>query len=187
MIKSTYCFLILTIILSSVLSTDLDAQNSSSSPEISDSHIKIQQYNGRWNGKVTMYQPDGDIAMQYEGLAETFMMMDGRYQVTNFTSEFQGETLLGQSLLAFDTTTQEFTNTWIDNAGTGVLIMRGVWNPQNSNQIQLEGNTIMQYTREECYIRQEHTFISPDEQLMELWYDLGDGEYKAMEVTYTRE
>ncbi len=153
---------------------------------ISKTHKFLQEYDGTWYGEVIMYQSDGDIAVQYTGMANSEMIMDGRYQVTMLTAEILGQPMEGMSVLAFDTTTQEFINTWIDNFGTGMLIMQGMWNQQNPKQIDFTGTMIEPGTGKEIFVRQEYVFVDKDTQKMRLWYNLGEGEYEAMYVVYTR-
>ncbi len=153
---------------------------------ISKTHEFLKKYDGEWDGKVIMFQPDGDIAVEFTGIASSDMIMGDRYQVTTLTADILGQPMQGMSMLAFDTTTQEFVNTWIDNFGTGMLILQGIWNVQNPKQIDFTGNMIEPVTGEEIFVRQEYLFVDQNTQMMRLWYDQGEGEYEAMHVVYTR-
>ncbi len=170
----------------------ISAQQGTSSEQWSDptmpsvTHDFLKGYDGKWKGEVKMYLDAEGNVLEYEGVAESKMIMDGRYQVTDFTASIDGMAMQGNSILAFDNTTNKFTSTWIDNFGTGMLIMYGVWNEKENNQIDFEGTMVLPENGQEVSVRQEFVFVDENSQSMKLWYDFGEGEFLSMEVQYTR-
>ncbi len=152
----------------------------------SSTHKFIAKYDGKWKAEIKMYNMDVTEPVIYQGTAISKMIMGGRYQVTDFTAIMDGQNMEGNSLLAYDNHTQEFTSTWIDNFGTGMLILYGTWNENNFKQIDFEGNMVMPFSEEEVFVRQEYVFESDDLQSFKMWYDYGEGEVLSMEIVYRR-
>jgi hypothetical protein len=57
------------------------------------------------------------------------MILGGRYQQSTTKGSFNNMPFEGISLLGYDNAKKVFMNSWVDNMGTGILQMRGTWDP----------------------------------------------------------
>lgn len=95
--------------------------------------------------------------------------------------EFEGTAVTG-----YDNIQKKFVGTWVDNMGTGILLVEGSYNPTTKS---------FTYTGEmpDCMnngkltkFREVVRLISKDKHVLE-WYQMTGGkEEKVMEITYTR-
>ncbi len=172
--------------LSSHAQTDVEQDNMLAYMTPSKTHAFLAKYVGIWNTKLKMYIEKNSEPFMSEGTSETHMIMGGRYQLTDMEATFNGMPMLGQSLLAFDNAREQFINTWIDNFGTGIMVLRGKWHDENFTQIDLKGSMIDPESGKEVKVRQEFVFLDEDSQQMTMWTDYGEGEVKSMELYFQR-
>lgn len=91
-------------------------------------HKMIAQSNGKWNATTTSWMAPETEPMVSEGSCDNEMIMDGRYQLSKYKGTMMGMPFEGMGILGYDNAKEEFTNTWIDNMGTGTMTMKGKWN-----------------------------------------------------------
>jgi hypothetical protein len=116
------------------------------------------------------------------------MVMGGRYQVSNHTGNMMGMPFEGMSTLAYDNAKKVFINTWIDNMGSGMMVMEGPWD-EASKTLTLKGKGVDPTTANGKEIEMRETFkiIDDNTQMMEMFAPGPDGkEFKMMEIKYTR-
>jgi hypothetical protein len=116
------------------------------------------------------------------------MIMDGRYQQANHSGNMMGMPFEGQSTLGYDNNSKQFISTWIDNAGTGIMVLKGTWDP-GSKSMTLTGKMIdpVSGTNRETDIREVFKVVDDNTQTMEMYCPGMDGkEFKTMEIKYTR-
>jgi hypothetical protein len=114
------------------------------------------------------------------------MIMDGRYQESTFSGNMMGMPFSGKSLVAYDNHRKVFTTTWIDNMGTGIMIMEGTWD-EATKTITSKGKAVNPETKNMDEKKQVLKIIDDNNQLMEMYTQHPDGkETKDMEIKYTR-
>lgn len=151
-----------------------------------DAHKKMASWNGEWNGDITMWMAPGAPPAKSTGTAVNKMIMGGRYQQSTHTGEFGGMPFEGQSTLAFDNAKQMYISTWIDNMGTGIMVMEGKYD-EASKAIHLRGKMVDPISGKELNVREVFREIDNDTQRMEMYCEGPDGkEYKNMEIVFTR-
>lgn len=149
-------------------------------------HQMMAKYNGKFVGEVTMWMtPDGPPSKS-TSIAENKMAMNGLYQISMHKGDFNGMPFEGQSTLAYDNAKKKFISTWIDNMGSGIMVLEGEWDEANKT-INFSGNITDPMTGMECKVRETMKFIDENNQIMEM-YNQAEGmpEYKSMEIKYTR-
>ncbi len=150
-------------------------------------HKMLARSNGTWNGEVTMWMsPDAPPATSTATMTNK-MVMDGRYQLSEFKGSFMNQPFTGMSTTAYDNITKQFMSTWIDNMGTGIMKMEGPWD-EASKTITLTGQMIEPTTGRECNMREVFKIIDDNTQLMEMYGpDPQTGkEFKSMAIKLTR-
>jgi hypothetical protein len=144
--------------------------------------------NGTWNSESTMWEYEGAAPQKSTGTAVNSMIMDGRYQLSKHSSNMMGMPFEGQSITGYDNALKKFVSTWIDNMGTGIMVMQGDWDAA-SKTMTMTG-TIPDITRpgKQCSLREVFTIVDDNTQKMEMYGpDSKTGkEHKMMEINLTR-
>lgn len=153
---------------------------------ISDQHKMLANANGTWNGEVTMWMGDGAPPMTSTSTSVTRSIYGGLYQHTSHSGDMMGMPFEGTSVMGYDNLKKEFFSTWIDNMGSGVMLMTGQQDAA-SKKITLTGNTRCM-NGQDAPMREVFTMVDDDHQVMEMYGpDPKTGkEYKNMEIKYTR-
>lgn len=151
-------------------------------------HKMLAKSNGTWSGETTMWMENGGKPMTSKSEATNKMIFDGRYQVSDHKGNFMGMPFEGMSITGYDNAKKKFISTWIDNMGTGIMHMEGVWNPSKKT-IEFKGK-MTDPTRpgKDCDVKEVYTFVDDNNQTMEMYGpDAKTGkEFKTMEIKYVR-
>ena len=151
-------------------------------------HALLASWNGTWNGDMTMWWYEGGAPEKATGTAVNSMILGGRYQSSKHTSNMMGMPFEGMSTTAYDNATKQFVSTWIDNMGTGIMMMTGPWD-EATKTLTLTG-TMPDLCRpgKQCTLREVFKIIDDNTQHMEMYGpDAKTGkEFKTMEIHLTR-
>jgi len=151
-------------------------------------HKMLAASNGTWNGDVTMWHHEGAPAQKSTSTAVNTMIMGGRYQSSKHTGNMMGMPFEGQSITAYDNAKKKFVSTWIDNFGTGIMMMEGNWD--NATKTMTMSGSMPDVCRpgKECTMREVFTMVDDNTQKMEMYGpDPKTGkEFKTMEIVMTR-
>ena len=153
-----------------------------------DIHKMMASWNGNWEGESMMWDAPGAPPKTSKGSATNKMAMGGRYQVSNHKGDMMGMPFEGMSILAWDNFTKKFKNTWIDNMGTGIIMMEGPWDEANKSMT-LKGKCVdvMRGNGAEMEMRQVFKVIDDKTHMMEMYCPGPDRkEYKMMEMKMTK-
>lgn len=151
-----------------------------------DIHKMLAKADGEWNGEVTMWMYPGAPEQKSKSTAVNKMIMNGLYQEANHSGDMMGMPFSGKSIVAYDNHLKEFISTWIDNMGSGIMVMRGPWD-EATKTINLKGNMIDPGTKMQTDVRETFKIIDDNTQEMEMFVMTPDGkEFKTMNIKYTR-
>ncbi len=152
-------------------------------------HEMMASWNGTWSGEVKMWQEPGTEPQSSQTKAVNKMIMGGRYQASTHTGNMMGMPFEGESLLGYDNSKKEFISTWVDNMGTGIMVLTGPWD-EASKTMTLKGRVVdaAAGNGEECDVREVYKVIDDNTHLMEMYGpDPKTGkEFKMMELRLTR-
>jgi hypothetical protein len=151
-------------------------------------HTMLSKSDGKWNGENTMWMENGAKPVTSTSEATNKMVFGGRYQVSEHKGDFMGMPFEGMSITGYDNSKKKFVSTWIDNMGTGIMNMEGVWNA-STKSIEFKGKmTDPSRPGKDCNVREVYTFLDDNTQKMEMYGpDAKTGkEFKTMEIKYTR-
>jgi hypothetical protein len=90
-----------------------------------ENHQFLARFEGDWTFASKMWMDPSAPPMESQGAAEKTMIMGGRYLQEESSGEAMGQPFHGRAVTGFDNVSGEFAGTWIDNMGTGFLIIRG--------------------------------------------------------------
>jgi hypothetical protein len=142
---------------------------------------------GKWTGDATMWMEKGSAPTTSKISMDNRMIMDGRYQVSNSSGDMGGMPFLGSGTIGYDNYKKKFFSTWIDNMGTGIIMMEGTHDPA-TNAITYTGTYPNPANGSMCEIKQVYRVTDADHAVMEMWGpDMKTGEeYKTVEIKLTR-
>ena len=151
-------------------------------------HEMMLSWNGTWTADISMWQAPGTPPEKSKGTAVYKMAMGNRYQLGNFTGNMMGQSFEGLSTLAYDNAKKMFISTWVDNMGTGIMLLEGPWD-ETTKTMTLTGKAIdpTAGNASEMDVREVFKIVDDNTQIMEMYGPAMDGkEFKMMEITYSR-
>ncbi len=148
-------------------------------------HENLAKANGVWKGDVTWWMAPGQPPQQATATANNTMIMGGRYQKSEHKGMMMGMPFEGMSLVGYDNATKKFQNIWIDNMGTGIMVMEGTWDDA-ANAVNLHGTMVDPISGKEMKVREVFKFIDDNNQLLEMYNTVEGKEFKSMEIKFTR-
>ncbi|OYQ35457.1 hypothetical protein CHU92_10800 [Flavobacterium cyanobacteriorum] len=148
-------------------------------------HKMMATETGTWYCDMTFWQNPDTKPEKASTTAEIKMIMGGRYQQSAYTGNVMGMPFEGHGVVAFDNATKEYISTWIDNMGTGMMVMKGKMNPDGKTMV-LTGEMVDPVEGKPVKCREVYTIVDNDTRKMEM-YDLRSGkEFKTMEIIMKR-
>jgi uncharacterized lipoprotein NlpE involved in copper resistance len=149
-------------------------------------HAMMAKWDGAWDSDLTMWMEPGAPETKSKSSAENKMIMNGMYQQSTHTGEMMGMPFTGMSTVGFDNHTKEFVSTWIDNMGSGIMVMKGPWD-EATKTMNLKGKMVDPGTKGETEVRETFKIIDDNTQEMEMFVMMPDGkEFKTMNIKFTR-
>ncbi|TDP04236.1 DUF1579 domain-containing protein [Flavobacterium sp. 245] len=136
---------------------------------------------GAWNCDMTFwYEPNGKPE-KASATANVKMVLGGRYQETDYKGTIMGAPFEGKGTIAYNNVTKEYTNTFIDNMGTGMMVAMGKYD-EASKTIELKGEVVNPITGKKAPYRELYTIVDPTTRKMEMFDTKNGAEYKSMEI-----
>lgn len=149
-------------------------------------HQMLAKSDGNWTTETTMWMAPGAEPMKSKGTCTNSMTFGGRYQQSVFHGDFMGMPFEGQSTLAYDNAKKSFVSTWIDNMGTGIMVIEGKWD-EATKSITFRGRATDPTTGKDMPVREVFTWKDANHQTMVMYMPDDKGkEYKTMEILFTR-
>jgi len=149
-------------------------------------HKMMAKWDGSWNGDVTMWMYPGAPEQKSTSTAVNKMVLNGLYQQSTHTGNMMGMPFNGMSTVAYDIHRKEFVSTWIDNMGSGIMVLKGPWD-EATKTISLKGKMVDPGTKADCDVRETFQVIDDNTQEMKLFVMTPDGkEFNTMNIKYTR-
>ena len=153
---------------------------------VGEPHKMLAKANGTWTGETTMWMANGAPPQTSTSTAVSKMIYNGLYQQTTHSGNMMGMPFEGTSTMGYDNLKKEYFSTWIDNMGSGIMIMTGQYDAA-TKKFNLSGTTKCM-NGQDATMREVFTLVDDDHQLLEMYGpDPATGkEYKNMEIKYTR-
>ena len=133
---------------SNELSTSTEAQNDVGASSIDEMNAKWMAYMtpgkehdmlnsqaGSWSEEITIWSYAGAEPMMSNAKVKIEMILDGRYQQSTHTGDFEGMPFNGIGLVAFDNASKKYYSSWVDNRSTGLLFSTGTVDPKSKGLV----------------------------------------------------
>jgi uncharacterized protein DUF1579 len=144
-------------------------------------HKMMAEENGTWNCDMTFWMEPNGKPEKATSTAQIKMVLGGRYQESNYSGTMMGQPFEGKSTLAYNNASKEYTTTFIDNMGTGMMVATGKYNESNKS-IEFKGDMVNPVNGKKTPYREIYTIVDPKTRKMEM-FDVKNGEeYKSMEI-----
>jgi PBP1b-binding outer membrane lipoprotein LpoB len=148
-------------------------------------HKWMASHTGTWEADVSSYM-GGPEPTKSKATEVVKMTMNGLYQIANMSGTMMNGPFQGQSTLAYDNSKKQFVMTWIDNMGSGIIMMTGQYDAATKT-MNFKGTQTDPATGKDANIRQEQKFTDDDNYVLTMYGDGPDGkEAKFMEATFKR-
>lgn len=148
-------------------------------------HKMMADETGTWTCDMTFWEEPNGKPSKATSTANVKMIYGGRYQETDYLGTMMGQPFEGKATLAYNNASKEFTTTFIDNMGTGMMVATGKYD-EATKKVELKGEMVSPLNGKKTPYREVYTFVDANTRKMEM-YDTKNGtEYKSMEITMTR-
>ena len=150
-------------------------------------HKLLASFNGKWKGEVTMWMDPAAPPITSTATATNRMIYNGLYQESKHSGNMMGMPFEGTSIWGYDNAKKKFVSTWIDNMGSGIMVVEGDYDP-STKTFSFAGTTTNPLDGKECNIRETVQVIDDNTQIMKMYGpDRVTGkEYQTMEIKMTR-
>lgn len=136
---------------------------------------------GTWDCEMTFwYEPNGKPE-KATSTGTVKMLFGGRYQETDYKGTIMGAPFEGKGTLAYNNVSKEFTNTFIDNMGTGMMVAMGKYD-EATKTIELKGEIVNPVSGKKEPYREVYTIVDPKTRKFEMYDTKNGSEYKSMEI-----
>lgn len=147
-------------------------------------HKMLSNVVGEWEGDISMWMDPTQPPQISKGTVKYESIFDGRYIIGKFSGKMMDMPFSGMELSGYDNIKKVYFSNWIDNMGTGILYVEGTYD-KNSNTFNYTGETV-DPSGNKMKVREVVTVIDKDHSKFEMYMDMGKGEMKSMEISYTR-
>lgn len=148
-------------------------------------HKHLESAVGTWDADVTMWMAPGAEPMKTKGTMETTMILGGRYQQSVHKMDWNGMPFEGVSVVGYDNALKKYQSTWVDNFGTGVMMMEGTHN-ESTKTTAMKGKMTDPMTGKDLMMREEVKIVDNDHHVMDMYCNDKGKEYKTMHIEFTR-
>lgn len=145
-------------------------------------HQMLSAMAGSWTFEGTSWMGPEVPPMQFTGTAERRMIYGGRILVEEVTSAWMGETFEGSGMTGFDNVSGIYWSTWVDSMSTGIMLAHGSC---ADGVCDFSGTYNDPVTGGPKKTRMTLT-VDGDREVHEAFEQRPEGEFKSMEMVYTR-
>jgi len=151
-------------------------------------HKMLAASNGTWKADMTMWEYAGAAPQKMTGAAVNSMVLGGRYQSSKHTGTMMGMPFEGQSITGYDNAKKKFVSSWIDNWGTGIMLMEGDYDAATKTLTMAGTMPDICRPGKQCSMKEVFTMVDDNTQKMEMYGpDPKTGkEFKTLEITLTK-
>lgn len=150
-----------------------------------DVHQKMAKMAGEWKTVNKMWTDPNMEPNVTEGTAVCEMLLGGRYLKTSYTGNFMGMPFEGFSIEAYDKAMDQFYSVWVDNFGTGMMMMKGKYDPETKT-LTYTGTSVDPMQKKEMNVKEVFKIIDDNNFISEMYVIQGDQEIKTMEIDHSR-
>jgi len=144
-------------------------------------HKLMTSWDGTWATDGKFWMDEKTPPTESKGTCINSMILNGLYQESVHKSNMMGMPFEGHGLLGFDNSRKVFIITWVDNMGSGVMILEGTYNP-STKTLTLTGSWD-DPIKGKMKLRETVKIVDDSNQVMEMFGTTSNGkEAKWMEI-----
>lgn len=144
-------------------------------------HKMMAEETGTWNCDMTFWMESNAKPEKATSTAHIKMILGGRYQETNFQGTMMGQPFEGKSTLGYNNASKEYTTTFIDNMGTGMMVGIGKYD-EKTKSMEFKGNMVNPANGKKTPYREIYTIADATTRKIEMFDTKNGKEYKSMEI-----
>jgi Protein of unknown function (DUF1579) len=149
-------------------------------------HEMLAKSAGSWTNKVTSWMVPGKPPEVTEGTTEMTMVLGGRFLSQHSKGTMMGQPFEGMGQTGYDNYKKKYISTWMDTAGTTIMMMTGTWN-EAKKSVTMTGTMDDPAFKKAVKVSSVLKMIDDDHQVYEMFSPGPDGKpMKVLEVAYTR-
>jgi len=148
-------------------------------------HKMMAAETGTWNCDMTFWEEANGKPSKSTSTANVKMILGGRYQEAIYSGTMMGQPFEGKSTLAYNNASKEFTTTFIDNMGTGMMVATGKYDEANKS-MNFKGDMVNPLNGKKTAYREVYTIVDANTRKMEMYDTKNGDEYKSMEIIMKR-
>jgi hypothetical protein len=149
-------------------------------------HRHLAPFVGSWKGVVTSWMAPDTEPMVEEGTAQVSWILGGRFLEWNLQGDFGGMPFEGFSIEGYNNGDQRYESIWIDNFGTLILYYTGACSDDGTRR-KMETTFTDPMTGGTIFYRSEYSWVDADHYTFTAYMDKGVGEFKNMEIRWSRQ
>jgi len=150
-----------------------------------DGHKIMGQLEGNWDYSLKYWTSPNTPPEESTGTNDVKWILGNRFLEMNVQGTSMGQPFEGMGLLGYDNTKKEYTSTWIDTMGTGMMSATGSYDP-GTKSITEVGNFTDPMLGEQSF-KGITKFVDTDNITYEMFISTPTGEeFRVMEINYTR-
>jgi hypothetical protein len=148
-------------------------------------HKWMTKFNGTWEADIASFMDPSNPAKS-KATNVTKTIMNGLYQVGDYTGNMMGMPFQGHSIMGYDNGKKMFVNTWIDNMGSGIIYMTGNYD-EATKTLHLKGKQTNPMNGQDMDIREEMKIVDDNNYTLVMYGTGPDGkEMKFMEGNFKK-
>jgi hypothetical protein len=151
-------------------------------------HQKLAKMAGKWKLQVSSWMAPGAPPMKSEATAEFTSIMGGRFLQQEVKGTMPGDQAFeGRGIEGYDNVTKESFATWVDNMGTGQMVLHGKCAPE-AKKCTYKGTMPDAVAGKAVPVTEMMTITDDDHFTFEM-HGPGPGgkQFKMLEIAYTRQ
>ncbi len=151
-----------------------------------ENHKLLASVVGEWTAQNKMWMDPSAPPVDSTGSATFTPIMGGRYVQGEYKAQMMGAPFEGVGVTGYDNLSKRFVTSWIDNMGTGILVLTGDYDPATKTFTYRGEMDDVLVPKTKVKVRETIKIVGPDTHVMEWYENRGGKEAKTMEITYTR-
>ncbi len=146
-------------------------------------HEWMKQLEGDWEAAVTEYGMDG-TKTESKGTMESEIIFGGRFLKNSFKGRMNNKFFYGAGMMGYNNVDKRFESTWADSMSSNISLMTG--SADAAGKVLTLSGECPNPMGGKMKQREVTTIVDKNTHKMEFYGDMGKGEMKMMEITFTR-
>jgi hypothetical protein len=148
-------------------------------------HARLTRLAGHWTTQVKAWFVPGQPAAESTGTMDIAPILGGRYVEAVHKGQMMGQLFEGREIDGYDNVAGQYVSSWIDNGGTGVLMLTGQADA-SGKVVTMTGDFVDPATHKKMTYKGVSTLVDDDTMRYESYMVAGGKEAKIMEILAKR-